>query len=214
METGGRLFVSTIIVALSLRMKIWNIGSDGQFLMGAFAAVGIGAKVDMPHWLLLIVMALAAAAAGAAWILIPALARAYWGVNEIITTLLLNFVALQLVLWASLGFWRDKKSQVTQSTEPVPAAVPASPARAVQAATGNAGDADSGSLEQFRLSLISAARRYRRYPPQAMERGWQGRVEVRLVIGANGITQIYTVKTSSGFTLLDRKSTRLNSSHT
>ena len=91
------------------------------------AAVGVGTKVGGPHWLLIILMACAATAAGAVWILVPALARAYWGVNEIITTLLLNFVALQLVLWASLGFWRDKKSQVTQSTEAVKAILPRFP---------------------------------------------------------------------------------------
>ena len=55
-------------VALSLRMKVWNIGSDGQFLMGAFAAVGVGTKVGGPHWLLIILMACAATAAGAMWI--------------------------------------------------------------------------------------------------------------------------------------------------
>lgn len=121
------ILMCAIGVALSLRMKIWNIGSDGQFLMGAFAAVGIGTKLDAPHWLLIILMALIAAAAGAVWILVPALARAYWGVNEIITTLLLNFVALQLVLWASLGFWRDRETQVTQSTESVKAVLPRLP---------------------------------------------------------------------------------------
>lgn len=121
------ILMCAIGVALSLRMKIWNIGSDGQFLMGAFAAVGIGTKLDVPHWLLIILMALIAAAAGALWILVPALARAYWGVNEIITTLLLNFVALQLVLWASLGFWRDRETQVTQSTESVKAVLPRLP---------------------------------------------------------------------------------------
>jgi simple sugar transport system permease protein len=61
------------------------------------------------------------------WILVPALARAYWGVNEIITTLLLNFVALQLVTWASLGFWQDKAARVVQSTPPVSAKLPAIP---------------------------------------------------------------------------------------
>ena len=53
------------------------------------------------------------------------------------------------------------------------------------------------------MEILAATRRYKRYPAQAMGRGWQGRVEIRLVIGANGITQSYTVKTSSGFGLLD-----------
>ncbi len=106
-------------VALSLRMRIWNIGSDGQFLVGALAAVGVGIHWDGPGWLVLIVMGIVATAAGAVWMAIPALARAYWNVNEIITTLLLNFVAVQLVAWAALSFWRDEKAQVVQSTPPV-----------------------------------------------------------------------------------------------
>ncbi len=114
------ILMTALAVALSLRMKVWNIGSDGQFLMGAFAAVGVGIHLGGPGWFVLIVMAIAAAFAGAAWMLVPALARAFWDVNEIITTLLMNFVAVQLVAWASLGFWRDTEASVIQSTEAVP----------------------------------------------------------------------------------------------
>ncbi len=114
-------------VALSLRMKVWNIGSDGQFLMGAFAAVGVGIHLDGPRWLVLLAMAIVATLAGALWIAVPAFARAYWDVNEIITTLLLNFVAAQLVAWASLGFWRDAGASVIQSTERVPVVLPRLP---------------------------------------------------------------------------------------
>ena len=118
------ILMTALGVALSLRMKVWNIGSDGQFLVGAFAAVGVGIHMDGPAWLVLAAMALAAIAAGAAWILVPALARAFWDVNEIITTLLLNFVAIQLVTWSALGFWRDKKAAVIQSTREVPYTLP------------------------------------------------------------------------------------------
>lgn len=114
-------------VALSLRMKVWNIGSDGQFLVGAFAAVGVGIHLDAARGIELVLMAVAAILAGGLWILIPALARAYWGVNEIITTLLLNFVAVQLVTWASLSFWRDQQAQVVQGTEAIDALLPKLP---------------------------------------------------------------------------------------
>ncbi len=114
-------------VALSLRMKVWNIGSDGQFLMGAFVACGLGINIDAPNWLLLVMMGVGALIGGALWILVPAAARAHWGVNEIITTLLLNFVAVQMVVWASLGFWRDSSSMVTQSTRIVPVTLPRIP---------------------------------------------------------------------------------------
>ena len=72
-------------------------------------------------------------------------------------------------------------------------------------ATRPAGDADTGTLAQYRLALIGAARRYKRYPAQAMDRGWQGRVEIRLVVGANGTIQSSLVKASSGYEILDNQ---------
>jgi protein TonB len=96
---------------------------------------------------------------------------------------------------------------------PPPAAVAPAPPPAA-AALGNqerasidnsraSPSADDGSIQQFRQDILIATRRYKRYPAQAMEKGWQGRVEIRLVIGSNGMTQSYVIKTSSGFQLLD-----------
>ena len=109
---------------IALRMKIWNIGSEGQFFMGAWAAAGIGIHWGGPRYVVLLVMAVVAAVAGAVWILVPALARAHWQVNEIITTLLLNFVAIQWVAWFSFDIWRDKAAAVVQSTPVVQARLP------------------------------------------------------------------------------------------
>ncbi len=67
------------------------------------------------------------------------------------------------------------------------------------------GEPDAGSVEQFRRALIDAAARYKRYPVQALERGWQGRVEIRLVIGPTGIIQGSAVKASSGHEILDNQ---------
>ena len=110
------ILMNALAVHIALRMKIWNIGSEGQFFMGAWAAAGIGIHWGGPRYLVLFVMALVAAVAGAVWILVPALARAHWQVNEIITTLLLNFVAIQWVAWFSFDIWRDKAAAVVQST--------------------------------------------------------------------------------------------------
>ena len=121
------ILMTALAVALSLRLRIWNIGSDGQFLAGAFAAVGVGINLNAPGWVMLLAMAAAGTLAGAVWILIPALARAYWGVNEIITTLLLNFVAVQLCAWAALGFWRDEGAWAIQSTEAIKDTLPKIP---------------------------------------------------------------------------------------
>jgi len=105
---------------------------------------------------------------------------------------------------------------VPQAAEP--AFVPApSPEAAVQSETSRAPEIpstdvaakplvegfDAGLLDAYRLALIDAAKRYRRYPVQAMERGWQGRVEIRVIIGADGMIKRTLVKTSSNYQILD-----------
>jgi ABC-type uncharacterized transport system permease subunit len=126
-ETGliaTPILLDAIAVAIALRMRIWNIGVEGQFFMGAWAATGIGIHLDAPQPVLLVLMALAGTVAGALWVLIPAIARAYWQVNEIITTLLLNFVAIQWVAWFSIDIWRDEAAAVVQATPEVAARLP------------------------------------------------------------------------------------------
>ena len=77
-------------------------------------------------------------------------------------------------------------------------------AKASGAGSARAGnESDAGTLDQYRLALIVAAKRYKRYPAQAVDQGWQGRVEVRLVIGANGAIQAGIVRASSGYEILD-----------
>jgi general nucleoside transport system permease protein len=125
------ILLDAIAVALALRMRLWNIGVEGQFLMGAWAATGVGIHLRTADPLLLLMMAVVGMAAGAAWILIPAIARAYWKVNEIITTLLLNFVALSWVEWFSIQIWRDKAAAVVQATPPVNARLPLLPGTSI-----------------------------------------------------------------------------------
>ena len=92
---------------------------------------------------------------------------------------------------------------------PIPQARPLEPPSATSspsaASPAQSEMADAGSLDQYRLALISAARRYKRYPAQAMERGWQGKVEIRLVIGADGRIKTASVRTSSGYGILDQQ---------
>ncbi len=70
------ILMNALAVHVALRMRIWNIGSEGQFFMGAWAAAGIGIHWGGPRYLELLAMGAAAAAAGAAWILVPARAGA------------------------------------------------------------------------------------------------------------------------------------------
>ena len=118
------LILCGLAVAVTLRIGIWNIGAEGQFAMGALAATAVGIFVSGPPPVMLVVLFVAGALGGLLWILLPTLARAYVGVNELITTLLLNFVAALAVYYVSTGPWRDKASGMTASTFKVPYVVP------------------------------------------------------------------------------------------
>ena len=95
-------------IALAFRMQLWNIGGEGQFYMGAMAATWVALfHPGLPGWLLLPAMFLAGFVAGGLWGLLPAVPRAYQGVNETITTLMLNYIAIFWVDYLVHGPWRD-----------------------------------------------------------------------------------------------------------
>lgn len=120
LEDLGLLFTPLILtglaVAVTLRVGIWNIGADGQFYMGAFGAAAVGLFVPGPTPLVLTAMAIAGITGGALWILVPTLARAYADVNELITTLLLNFVATLIVYYVSTGPWHERGAMTLGAT--------------------------------------------------------------------------------------------------
>ena len=105
------LALTGLSVALCLRMRLWNIGAEGQFHLGAIGASWVALTFpSMPAGGLLPLMVVAGMAGGAAWALLAAVPRALWGVNEIITTLLLNYVAILLVAYLVTGPWRSEAS--------------------------------------------------------------------------------------------------------
>ena len=94
----------------AFRMQLWNIGAEGQFYMGAFAASWLPLTFpELPAVLMLPGMMLLGAAAGGLWGLAPAVLRARWKVNEIITTLMFNYVAILWVDYLVYGPWKDPK---------------------------------------------------------------------------------------------------------
>lgn len=97
-------------VALAAKMRLWNIGAEGQLFMGAFAAAGVALKLSsLPSPLLLLLMAVAGVLAGAVWAGLAGLMRTRFKMNETITTLLLNYVAINWVTYLVYGPWKDKK---------------------------------------------------------------------------------------------------------
>lgn len=92
-------------------MKFWNIGGEGQIIMGAIAATYFGVfHGDWPHWLLLAAMLLAGMIGGGLWGLIPAFFKTRFGTNETLLTLMLNYIALYMIKFLREGPWRDPTS--------------------------------------------------------------------------------------------------------
>lgn len=105
------LMLTGLGVSIAFRMLFWNIGAEGQLAMGGFASAGFALFVapNLPPWLGLPGVILAGFMAGAFWGVIPAALKAYIGVNEIITTLMMNYIAILWVEYLFYGPWKDPK---------------------------------------------------------------------------------------------------------
>jgi simple sugar transport system permease protein len=116
------LILTGLACALAFRMRLWNIGAEGQFLLGAWGASAVVLfpilPAGTPAIVLIPAMMLAGALAGALWGLIPGFLRAKLGVNEIITTLMLNYVALAWIQFWVFGPWSEGGFQQTHPFPP------------------------------------------------------------------------------------------------
>ena len=102
------LLCIAVAITPAFRMHFWNIGAEGQTLIGglATAAVMINLADKVPNPVLLLLMLLAAVAAGLIWGLIPAIFKAQWNTNETLFTLMMNYIASQLVAFC-IVFWEN-----------------------------------------------------------------------------------------------------------
>jgi simple sugar transport system permease protein len=97
-------------LAIGYRANVWNIGAEGQLTLGAIAGGGVALAVGEAEWsaaLLLTVMFAAGAVAGMLWAAIPAWLRTRFNANEILTSLMLVYIATLLLSWLVHGPWRD-----------------------------------------------------------------------------------------------------------
>ena len=127
--TSGTLIRAVPIALIALgftvayRAGVLNIGGEGQFYAGAIAVTWVGLRLgDSPGVLAIPVSLAAAFAAGAAWITVPAVLRRRFGVQEVISTLLLNFVAEALVSYMVQGPLQESQHIYPQS-DPLPASL-------------------------------------------------------------------------------------------
>jgi len=113
----GPLLLTGLAVALCFRCGVWNIGAEGQFYAGALACTWVATRTlpDASAWVVLPALSLAGALGGAVWAGIAGALRAWRGVSEVISTILLNFVAIQLVSLSVHGPLQEATGAYPQS---------------------------------------------------------------------------------------------------
>jgi simple sugar transport system permease protein len=105
---GGPLILIAIGLSLGFRAGIWNIGAEGQYILGALGGAGVAlAFYPLDAWFIFPLMILAGGLAGWAWAMIPGLLKVRFGTNEILVSLMLVYVAEQLLASMSLGLMKN-----------------------------------------------------------------------------------------------------------
>jgi len=102
------LITASLGIALAFRLKFWNIGAEGQIMMGAFGATFFALYLpELTPFILLPLMAAGGIICGGIWGAIPAYFRAKFRTNETIFTLMMNYVALKIITYLQYGPWKD-----------------------------------------------------------------------------------------------------------
>ena len=114
------LLLAGVGLVLAFRALFWNIGAEGQILLGATAATWVALFSPVPNAWKLPVMFVAGFLGGAVWGLIPALLRLRFAVNEVISTLMMNYIALYLVSWLVHGPWKGPEMRGFAFTDAFP----------------------------------------------------------------------------------------------
>jgi len=114
------LILCGVGLTVAYKAGVMNIGAEGQLIAGAIAATWVALFSGSPSLLTLPLMLIVGAAAGAAFAVLPGLMRAKLGVNEIIVTLMLNYVAQSLLVYLVTGPWKGTTSRGYPQTDPFP----------------------------------------------------------------------------------------------
>jgi ABC-type uncharacterized transport system permease subunit len=106
------LLIAALGISVAFKMQFWNIGGEGQIMMGAFAASFVALKIPgIPNVLMLPLMIVAGIIGGGLWALIPALLKSKLKTNETIITLMMNYLALNWLTFLQYGPWKDSKAK-------------------------------------------------------------------------------------------------------
>lgn len=105
------LTITSLGILVAFKMKFWNIGGEGQIVMGAMAASYVALNYStLPKPILLVLMAFAGMFMGGLWAFIPALFKRKFGTNETIFTLMMNYIGIKFVMYLQYGPWMDPNS--------------------------------------------------------------------------------------------------------
>jgi ABC-type uncharacterized transport system permease subunit len=112
------LMLVGLACSIAFRMKLWNIGAEGQFFLGAFGASMVVLlpvlPMEAPKWQFILVTAIFGMVFGAAWGFIPGFLKARYNVNEIISTLMMNYIAIEWNNYFIYGVWSESGFQMSR----------------------------------------------------------------------------------------------------
>ena len=116
------ILLTALACSVAFRMKLWNIGAEGQFIMGGFGASAVILAPLLPAetspWIFIPVMVVAGMLAGAVWGFIPGYLKAKFNVNEIISTLMMNYIAVAWVNFWIFAVWTEGGFQMSRQFPP------------------------------------------------------------------------------------------------
>ena len=107
LERTGIVLMVSLGLSIAFGSGVWNLGGEGQILWGGLIAVGIALFLNMPLAVVAILAFVCSFLVGGGWGLIAGVLKARWNVNEMVATLMLNFVALATMIQVAGGPWRD-----------------------------------------------------------------------------------------------------------
>ncbi len=120
LNRAAPLYVVSLGVAIGFKMNLFNIGADGQYRLAALIAGGASSSYSLPRPLHILTVMIIAIAVGAAWAAIPGVLKVTRNVNEVVSTIMLNFVATGLSAYLLVNYLRNERVQNVAETRTVP----------------------------------------------------------------------------------------------
>jgi simple sugar transport system permease protein len=113
-------YIAGVAVAIGFKMGLFNIGADGQYRLAALIAAAAGAAVSLPAPIHVVFILLVAVTVGGAWAAVAGILKVTRGVNEVVSTIMLNFIATGISAFLLAEYFRDNNASLVAQTTPLP----------------------------------------------------------------------------------------------